>query len=117
MAGISIGSNGMWDNWEKFVQHLLPADPVVNKLSRKLKNVHLSGVTSLKKVVPLTGVELRIYKYKASMALREAQKEELCELRPKGKRCDGKGNFLPSALTIGQRSKVKKRLKPLSRSS
>ena len=92
-ARISIESNGMWDNWEKAVEHLLPADPVVNKLSRKLKNVHLSGVTSLKKVVSMTGVELRFYKYNEFAALSDSQKEGIRELRPKGKGGNRKGKF------------------------
>ena len=84
MAGISIGSNGMWDNWEKAVEHLLPADLVANKLSKKHKNAHVSRVTSLKKVGTKTGVELWLYKYKEFAALGDAQKEDLCELHPKG---------------------------------
>jgi hypothetical protein len=79
----------MWDNWEKAAEHLLPADPVANKLSKKRKNVHVSGVTSLKKVGPMTGVELRFYKYKEFLAHSDAHKEELCELHPKGKGGDG----------------------------
>ena len=90
-AGISIESNGMWGNWEKAVEHLLPADPVVNKLSKKYKNDHVSGVTSPEKVGPKTGVELRFYKYKEFAALSNAQNAELRELCPKGKGGDGKG--------------------------
>ena len=66
---------------------------MANKLSKKRKNAHVSGVTSLNKVGPKTGVELRFYKYKEFAALSDAQKEELRELRPKGKGGDGKGNF------------------------
>ena len=73
------------------MEHLLLADPVMNKLSKKHKNAHVSGVTSLKKVGPKTRVELRFYKCKEFSALSDAQKEELHELRPKGKGGGGKG--------------------------
>ena len=92
-AGISIDSNGMRDSWEKAVGYLLPADPVSDKLSKKSKNAHVYGVTSLKKVGPKTGVELRFYKHKEFVTLSDFQKEELRELHPKGKGGDGKGKF------------------------
>ena len=62
----------MWDNWEKAAELLLPSDQVTNKLSKKRKNAHVSGVTSPKKVGPKTGVELRFYKYKEFSALSDA---------------------------------------------
>ena len=84
-AAITIEANNMWNNWEKAVEHLLPADPVANKIGKKRKNAHVSGVTSLKKVGPKTGVELRFYKHKEFRELTDAEKDELRELRPKGK--------------------------------
>ena len=101
-------------NWEKAVEKLLPADPVVNKLTNKRKNAHMSGVTCLKKVGPKTGVELRFYKYKEFAALSDAQQEEPCELRPKGKGVTERVNLvrtkeslapLTRKIAIGQRSK------------
>ena len=110
------------------MEHLLPADPLTNKLSKKCKNAHVSRVTSPKKVVPKREVELRFYKYKEFAALSDAQKEELRELRPKGKGSNGKSKFvwkgqrkvwcpISRSITIGQRIKLKERLPPLSRNS
>ena len=63
-AGISIESNGMWNNLEKGEETLLSVDPVANKLGKKHKNDQVSGVTGPKKTRPTTGVELGFYKYK-----------------------------------------------------
>ena len=51
------------------MERLLPTDPVANKLSKKHKIAHASGVISLKKFGPKTGVELRFYKYKEFVVL------------------------------------------------
>ena len=89
----SIKSNGMSNNLEKAVETLLSVNPVANKLGKKRKNAQVSGVTGQKKTRPTTGVELRFYKYKEFAALTDAQREELRELRPKGKGSDGKYKF------------------------
>ena len=75
------------------MEKLLSADPVASKLYKKRKNAQVSGVTGQKKTRPTTGVELRFYKYKEFAALTDAQREELRELRPKGKGSDGKYTF------------------------
>ena len=69
---------------------------------------------------------MRFYKYKEFAALSDAQQEEPCELRPKGKGVTERVNLgrakervarLPRVITIGQRNKLKERLPPLSRNS
>ena len=115
-AGISIESNGMWNNLEKGVETLLSVDPVANKLGKKRKNAQVSGVTGQKKNRPKTGMELRFYKYKEFAALTDAQREELRELRPKGKGSDrkykfGKGKRKSNTPTKGNNHWTKKQIK------
>ena len=84
-AVITVEANGIWNIWEKAVKHLMPADPVANKLDKERKNSHMPRVSSVKKVGPKTDVELRFYKYREFAAHIDAQKEELHELRLKDK--------------------------------
>ena len=95
VAAISNEANGMLDNFEKAVAHLIPVCPVAAKVGKKRKNANVSGVggnVNLKPGTgPKTGVELRYYKPKEFSQLSQEMMDELKELRPphKGK---GKGN-------------------------
>ena len=95
----------MWNNLEKGVETLLSVDPEANELGEKRKNAQVSGVTGPKKTRPKTGVELRFYKYKEFAALTDDQREELRELRPKGKWGDGKGKFGKGKVKSGTTTK------------
>ena len=73
----TIEANDMWDIMEKALEHFLLSNPVANKVDKKCKTAQVSGVASLKKVVPKTGFELRVCEFKDFSTLTNAQNEEL----------------------------------------
>ena len=83
VAAISNESNGMLDDFEAAVAHLIPVCPVAVKVGKKRKNAntsnlggHLKAGTGLK-----TGVELWYYKPKDFSQLSQEMMDELKELR------------------------------------
>ena len=91
-ATITIEHMGMHDKWEATVAHLLPACPVAAKLRKKRTTAQISETTAqisdvgstLKKIGPKTGVELRYYAYHEFEALSPEQRDKIIPLRREG---------------------------------
>ena len=84
VAAISNETNGMLDDFEKAVTHLIPVCPVAAKVGKKRNRVTIAGVegNSISKKEPKTGVELRYYTSKEYGKLSKEEMAELKELRP-----------------------------------
>ena len=90
VAAISNETNGMLDDFEKAVAHLVPVCPVAAKVGKKRSSVRISGIDGsiMSKKGPKTGVELRYYTSKEYSKLSKEEMAELKDLRPAKK---GKG--------------------------
>lgn len=78
-------ANGIHDNFEAAVNHILPFCPVAKKFpNSKRKSAHISGVgADIEKLLgPKTGVEVRWYKPAEWRKLSEGEQDEVRELRP-----------------------------------
>ena len=90
VAAISNETNGMLDDFEKAVAHLVPVCPVAAKVGKKRNSVRISGIDGsvMSKKGPKTGVEVRYYTSKEYSKLSKEEMAELKDLRPAKK---GKG--------------------------
>jgi hypothetical protein len=106
VAAISNETNGMLDDFEAAVAHLIPVCPVAAKVGKKRKNAQVSGLGGNLKAGtgPKTGVELRYYKPKEFSQLSPEMMTELRELRPPQK---GKGKGTPKGNGAHSKGKSK----------
>ena len=81
---VSNEENGMLDDFELYVAHLLPVCPVTDKVANKRKNTQISGLGGDFKAgtVPKTGVELQYHKPHEFSQISDSQIDEILELRP-----------------------------------
>ena len=110
VAAVTNEINGMRDDFEKSVAHLLTACPIEAKTGTKRNNAHISGLGGyLKKGTgPQTGVDLRYSKPPKFAKLSDAEKEELIECRPARKNASKKGKGKKVQVKVGKKAWNKK---------